>query len=174
MKSADFASGRIEKILISVISAYIIFLLLTYINLKPLLDTIIPLNAPFKCISVLGGFLIVFWVALAYKLCGKGYGIMTALLAISFCLLVSPWFGVINPYWFSAIGFISFLVLGILVEHVNGGVANLACTTINWMGVLISGIVKFHLVDFAILGMIAFLSGYAGDLVATLIIKYVK
>ncbi len=174
MKSADFAFGKIERILFPLISAYIIFMFLAFTNLKSILNTIIPLNAPFKCISVLGGFLIVFWVALPYRLFGKGYGIVTALLAVSFCLLVGPWFGVINPYWFSAVGFISFLTLGILVEYANGGIANLACITINWMGIVLSGIVKFHLVDFAILGVVAFLSGYAGDVLAKSVINKLK
>ncbi len=172
--SGSFVDGTIEKLLITVISAYIIFTLMSYLNLKPILEAIIPLKAPFKNISVLGGFLIVFWVSLAYRSCGRGYGIATALLAISFCLFVSPWYDVIKPYWFSLVGFISFLALGILTEYVNGGVANLVCILINWFFAVFAGIVEFHPIAFAILGVVAFISGYVGDYVAGKAINLIK
>ncbi len=169
--SGSFVTGSVEKLLVSVICAYIVFTLLTYLKLKPVLESLIPLNAPFKNIAVLGGFLIVFWVSLAYRACGKGYGIATALLAVSFCLFVSPWYGVIIPYWFSLAGFASMLALGILTERVNGGVGNLACIAINWFAADVAGITKISLLAVIVLGAVAFASGYAGDYLAKKVIE---
>ncbi len=171
--SGEFVSGQIEKVLVSVICAYIIFTLMTYLKLKPILESIFPFNAPFKNIAVLGGFLIVFWVVLAYRACGKGYGIATAVFAVSFCLFVSPWYGVITPYWFSVVGFISFLVLGVLTEFFNGGVGNLACIAINWAAVALLGIVKLSAVGVVVLGALAFVSGYLGDFAARRAVKVI-
>ncbi len=171
--SGSFVSGSVEKLLVSVICAYVVFTLMTYIDLKPILEALIPLKAPFKNISVLGGFLIVFWVSLAYRSCGKGYGIATALLAVSFCLFVSPWYDVIKPYWFSVAGFLSFLLLGVLTEYVNGGVGNLACILVNWSAAVIAGFIKVNLLAFAVLGFVAFISGYAGDLAAKKVIELI-
>jgi len=171
--SGEFVSGQVEKVLVSVICAYIIFTLMTYLKLKPVLESIFPFKTPFKNIAVLGGFLIVFWVVLAYRACGKGYGIATAVFAVSFCLFVSPWYGVITPYWFSVVGFISFLVLGILTEYVNGGAGNLACIAINWLAVAALGIVKMSLAGVAVMGAIAFISGYIGDLAARKAVKVI-
>jgi hypothetical protein len=165
-------TGSLEKILISVICAYIVFTLLTYLKLKPVLEAVIPLNAPFKNISVLGGFLVVFWVVLAYRVCGRGYGIVTALLSVSFCLFVSPWYGVVDPYWFSVVGFASFLLLGLLTEYINGGAGNLACIALNWIAAIYAGIVKMS-PDMIVLGVVAFVSGYVGDLTARKLIELV-
>jgi len=169
--SGEFVSGQAEKVLISLICAYVIFTLMTYLKLKPLLESIFPFKAPFKNIAVLGGFLIVFWVVLAYRMCGRGYGIATAVFAVSFCLFVSPWYGVITPYWFSVVGFVSFLILGILVEYTNGGFANLACIAVDWAAVELLGIVRLSIEGVIILGVIAFISGYAGDFAARKVVE---
>ncbi len=175
MKYAKSVSGEslgsVERMLITVISAYIVFTLLVYLNLRPFFETVLPLKAPFKNLAVLG-FLTVFWISLPYRFCGRGYGIATALLSVSFCLFVSPWYGVVKPYWFSVVGFFSFLLLGVLTEYVNGGIGNLACISLNWTAALYAGIVKISPEAAVVLGVLAFVSGYAGDIAAKRVVRY--
>jgi len=175
MKYAKSVSGEslgsVERMLITIISAYIVFTLLMYLNMKPFFETILPLRAPFKNLSVLG-FLTVFWISLPYRFCGRGYGIATALLSVSFCLFVSPWYGVVEPYWFSVVGFFSFLLLGMLTEYINGGIGNLVCISLNWAGALYADIVKISPEAAVIFGILAFVSGYAGDFAAKKVVRY--
>ncbi len=167
MRSAESASGEFsswEKLLIFILCSYASFSLLVYVDVKSLVDKI-PATVPFKSLAIFGGFFVVFWVVLSYRLCGKWYGVITALLAVSMCLLVSPWFGVIKPDWFSIFGIISFFALGILTETTNGGFGNLACMLINW-----GAAYAFHVAPVTLFGLItmsiaAFISGLVGDLI---------
>ncbi len=177
MKSVESVSGKIPealKVVISVVLAYISFLITIYVNVKPILDSLIPFNVPFKILPVLGGFWYVLWISLAYRIAGRLYGIITALLIVSFCLISGPWFGIIKVSWFSVVGFISFLVLGILTELFNGGVANVVCTAINWLGYYASLHRYMSPIGIVVLLIVAFLSGLAGDYAGRGIAKLVK
>ncbi len=167
MKSVESVSGRLPeaaKVVIAVVLAYVSFLLTMYINVKPILDSLIPFRVPYKILPVLGGFWYVLWVSLAYRIAGRWYGVVTALLIVSFCLIASTWFGTVNPY-FNVVGFISFLLLGILTERVNGGVANLVCAGVNWLGYYLLFHARIDPIGALILLVVAFFSGLAGDYV---------
>ena len=165
MRSAEGVSGSWEKVLIFLLCSYASFLLLVFVDVKWLVDKI-PLTVPFKSLAVFGGFFVVFWVVLARRLCGKFYGVFTAILAVSMCLLVSPWFGVTKPEWFSVFGLISFLALGVLTEAFNGGVGNLACSLINWAGAFAFHVANVTFEGVIVMSVVAFASGYIGDLIA--------
>lgn len=176
MRSVESVSGRLPeaaKVVISVVLAYASFLLTMYINVKPVLDSVIPFRVPFKIIPVLGGFWYVLWISLAYRLAGRWYGVITALLIVSFCLIASTWFGIPSAP-FSVVGFISFLLLGILTERVNGGVANLVCAGVNWLGYYVLFHAKMDPLGVVVLLVVAFLSGLAGDYVGRGIARIVS
>jgi general stress protein CsbA len=114
-----------------------------------LMNSFLPLRAfleelnmtgPVKGMVLFGGFFFVMWVYLGRKITGKRYaGLATAILLISFCLIMSPWYGVLSPSWFSLYGLFALIVLGICVEFLNGkwdwiggGIGNLFCLLITW------------------------------------------
>ncbi|NPB00517.1 MAG: hypothetical protein GXO10_03990 [Crenarchaeota archaeon] len=176
MKSVEGVSGRLPeaaKVVIAVALAYASFLLTMYINVKPVLDSVIPFRVPFKIIPVLGGFWYVLWISLAYRLAGRWYGVITAILIVSFCLIASTWFGIPSAP-FSVVGFISFLLLGILTEKVNGGVGNLVCAGVNWLGYYVLFHAKMDPLGVLVLLIVAFLSGLAGDYVGRAVAKAIS
>ena len=110
------------------------------------------------------------WVYLGRKVVDKKYaGLITAVFLISFCLLLSPWYGVTTPPWFSIYGFLALFTVGIWIEllfgkwdWLGGGLANLFCLGITWLAF------GSHLQIWAEAGlaplslMVAFISGVAG------------
>ncbi len=176
MRSVVSASGEsrppqpsLTSLLVRVFTALVLgyasYNLLT-LNLKPIFDTYIPLVAPFKSLAIVGGFLYVFWVSLSHRLCGRGFGVVTALAAVSMCLLTAPWYGVTSPYYYSVFGLASFLAMGILTEYLNGGFGNLACLLINWVSAYAYNVAKVSLIGVLALVPVAFASGLAGDYAA--------
>ena len=168
MRSAGSASG--ERFLVFLLCSYASFTMVTYIRLRQILKPI-PLDIPFKGLAILGGFTVVFWVVLAKELCGRWYGVLTSLTSISMCLLVSPWFGVVNPPWFSVIGFLSFLILGLVTETISGALGNLSCLLMNWISSYLLGIARFSFPGLILFSAIAALSGYAGERLARLTVR---
>lgn len=176
MRSAENVSGDFsawEKLLIFIACSYASFTLLIYLNVKSLVDQI-PVTVPFKSLAVFGGFFVIFWVVLSYRLCGKWYGVFTALLTVSMCLLVSPWFGIIRPEWFSVFGLISFTVLGFATEISNGGIGNLLCMLINWGAAYMFHVASITLIGVLIMSAVAFVSGYIGDMLGKKVAKIIS
>ncbi len=170
MQYARSASGDASRALVRVLTMFVLayssYLSISYANLKPLLDRYLPLQLPFKSIAVVGGLMYVVWICLAYRLCGSGFGVATALVTASLCLATSPWFGVLNPWWFSAFGVLSFLVAGILCEKVNGAAANACFALTNWIAAYAYRVAPISL-PHAVLGLaIAIASGALGDALA--------
>ena len=159
MRSAE---GVFGKIIVFLLCSYASFSLLVYLDVKWLVDKI-PLTVPFKSLAVFGGFFVVLWVAIARDICGRGFGTLTAILSASLCLLVSPWFGIVRPEWFSIFGIISFLALGLATDYVNGGVGNLSCMLVNWIGAYAFHVAKVTVEGVVLMGVVAFLSGLLGD-----------
>ena len=99
--------------------------------------------------TLFGGFIFVLWVTLAHLTtgCKRLSGISTAILIPAFCMLVSPWYGVVDPPWFGIYGVIAFLIMGLIIEisckpklsfvrlGIGGGVANLLCLTVTWLAI---------------------------------------
>jgi len=181
MKSVESVSGRIPeplKVVLCIVFAYLSFLLTMYIDVKPILDAVFPFKVPFKILPVLGGFWYVFWISLAYRIAGRWYGLITAVMIVSFCLIASPWFGIVKVSWFSVVGLISFIALGILTELVNGGVANVVCVGINWLGYYIAIHRYISPIGCVVMLVLAFLSGLAGDYagrgISKVVIRFLK
>ncbi len=163
--------GVFGKVLVFLLCSYISFSLLVYLNVKWLVDKI-PLTVPFKSLAVFGGIFVVLWVAIAREICGKGFGILTAISSVSLCLLVSPWFGIVRPEWFSVFGILSFFFLGLGTDYLNGGVGNLSCMLVNWIGVYVLHVAKITLMGVVFMGIVAFLSGLLGDEMAKKIVSF--
>jgi len=170
MRSAQNASGdslrALGKLLTALVLAYASYLLMTGLRVKELLEVALPVALPFKSLAVFGGFMYILWIVLAYRLCGSGFGIATALIASSLCLASSPWFGVASPWWFSVYGVVSFLAAGILCERAHGALANAVFGLINWVAAFVH-----HVAQLTALGLltglaIAALSGALGDFIA--------
>ena len=126
----------------------------------------IAVDVPFKGMALLGGFIFIFWIALSYRIAGKGYGVITAVLIASLCLLTGPWFGIASPEWYGVYGLASFLAMGILTERINGGVGNAACLSINWVALGVHhGIWPSPLMGVTFL-MASLASGFIGDWLA--------
>jgi hypothetical protein len=151
-----------------------------YLPLKSFLDRL-DMTGPTKGMALFGGFFFVMWVYLGRKLIDKKYaGLATAILLISFCLLLSPWYGVTSPYWFSLYGLLALLALGVLVElfygkrdWLGGGLGNLSCLGITWLAF------GFHRqiwaeANQALLPLLAaFISGVMGVLLARVVVRLI-
>ena len=152
-----------------------------YLPLKSLLDGI-DMTGPVKGMALFGGFFFVMWVYLGRKIIGKKYaGLTTAILLISFCLFLAPWYGIASPSWFSLYGLLALLAVGAWVEllfgkwdWVGGGLGNLFCLGITWFAF------GFHRqiwaeakqAPFSLLA--AFISGVAGVLLGRGIVKLIS
>ena len=124
-----------------------------------------------------GGIIFVLWICLAYWITKKKYsGIITSVLIACICLLMHPWYGVVDPSWFSIYGIIGLLCMGIIVELMEarslgwsifgGGLGNLSCLVITWLAIgFHTGIwIALEALPFFILGAVA--SGGIGALIA--------
>ncbi len=127
-------------------------------------------GVPFAAWSILSGFTNVFWVGLAHKLLGKGYGILTATIASALILLQGSWFGITYPPWYGAYGVLSYLVLGVLTEFINGGVGNLGCVIVNWVALGITYGVWPSLWIVAI-APTTYFTGWLGDYLSKLLVR---
>jgi hypothetical protein len=112
----------------------------SYLPLKSILEHI-DMTGPTKGMALFGGFFFVMWVYLGRKVVDRKYaGIATAVLLVSFCLFLSPWYGVTSPSWFSLYGLLALSALGILVElfyekrdWLGGGLGSISCLGITWL-----------------------------------------
>lgn len=177
MKNSYFSFNEWLLILIFALCGALMNL---YLPLKSFLDRL-DMTGPTKGMALFGGFFFVMWVYLGRKLIDKKYaGLAIAIILISFCLLLSPWYGVTAPYWFSIYGVLALLALGILVElfyekcdWVGGGLGNLFCLVITWLAF------GFHRQMWAEANqaplplVAAFISGVAGVLLARVVAKLI-
>ncbi len=156
-------------------------LLNTYLPIKTFTEYL-GIPGPAAGMALLGGFIFVFWVALAHAIIKKKYaGVVTSLLIASFCLLIAPWYGVVSPIWFGVYGVIALLSLGIFVEltasksgfkgAIGGGLGNLACLGITWIAIGVHAGVWVPSKFAPILMLAAFVSGTIGALIAYWITK---
>ena len=67
---------------------------------------------------IFGGFVFTFWITLAYLLlqCRSFTGVSVAVLIPAFCMIFSPWYGVVDPPWFGLYGIAAFFVAGLVLE----------------------------------------------------------
>jgi len=166
---ADVVSGELKKLGLAFCSALCSFL----INIYPIRSILNALGfkVPFLGLALFGGFVFVFWISISYRMLGKNYGVITALLIVSLCLLVSPWYGITNPEWFGVYGLISFFLMGFLTERLNGGFGNSVCLLINWLALGYHHNIWVQ-ADLGIaLIAISFISGFVGNKLALVIVK---
>jgi len=150
----------------------------SYIPLKSFLDGL-DMTGPTKGIALFGGFFFVMWVYLGRKVIDKRYaGLTTAIFLISFCLFLSPWYGVTSPSWFSLYGLLALFALGIWVEllygkwdWVGGGLGNLFCLGITWLAFGLHRHIWADAKQAPLPLLAAFISGVAGVLLARIIAK---
>lgn len=101
---------------------------------------------PAAGMALFGGVIFVLWISLAGQVTKKRYsGIITSVFIASFCLLVRPWYGVIEPAYFSIYGIVGLLSMGTIVELtglrsswlgiLGGGLGNLSCLIITWLAI---------------------------------------
>lgn len=156
-------------------------LLNTYLPIKTFTEYL-GITGPAAGMALLGGFIFVFWVALAHAIIKKKYaGVVTSLLIASFCLLIAPWYGVVSPIWFGVYGIIALLSMGIFVEltasksgfkgAIGGGLGNLASLGITWIAIGVHAGVWVPSKFAPILMLSAFISGCVGSLIAYWIAK---
>ena len=117
----------------------------SYLPIKTIIEHL-GIPGPATGMALFGGVIFVFWVSLAHQVTKKKYsGIITAVFIASFCLFIRPWYGVVEPAWFSIYGIAGLLCLGIVIELTGhrsswlaipgGGLANLACLVITWLAI---------------------------------------
>ena len=137
---------------------------------------------------IFGGFVFTFWITLAYLLlqCRSFTGVSVAVLIPAFCMIFSPWYGVVDPPWFGLYGIAAFFVAGLVLEltyrwrrnyralALGGGFSNLCCLILTWIAIGNHTSIWPPL-EFAGFGlMLAFLSGGVGATIAILVIKKVR
>ena len=170
MKSSYFSFNEWLLILIFSLCGALMNL---YLPLKNFLDGL-DMPGPNKGMALFGGFFFVIWIYLARKIIDKKYtGLTTAILIISFCLILSPWYGITSPSWFSLYGLIALFTLGIWVEFlygkwdwVGGGLGNLFCLGITWLAFGFHIDVWPQAKHAPLLLLVAFISGALGVLLA--------
>ena len=117
----------------------------SYLPIKSIMGQL-GIPGPAAGMALFGGVIFVFWVSLAHQITGRKYsGIITAVLIASICLLIHPWYGVVEPAWFSIHGIAGLLCLGVITELtgsrsswlaiLGGGVGNLACLVVTWLAI---------------------------------------
>jgi len=166
-------------------------LILLFALASAMLNTYLPIKTfsqwlgipgPAAGMAFLGGFIFVFWVALAHAMIKRRYaGIITALFIAAFCLLIHPWYEIVSPPWFGIYGVIALLLMGLFVELIGskskfrvatgGGLGNLACLGITWLAIGIHVGVWIPSKWAPVLMLAAFVSGGVGSLIACWIAK---
>jgi len=117
----------------------------SYLPIKSIMGQV-GIPGPAAGMALFGGVIFVFWVSLAHQITGRKYsGIITAVLIASICLLIHPWYGVVEPAWFSIYGIAGLLCLGVITELtgsksswlaiLGGGLGNLACLVVTWLAI---------------------------------------
>ena len=160
----------------------------TYLSIKAFTQWL-GVPGPAAGMAFLGGFIFVFWVALAYVIIKKRYaGIVTSLLIASFCIIITPWYGIVSPIWFGIYAIVALLSMGSIVELMasasksksksksksrvggvtvtGGGLGNVACLAITWIAIGVHAGVWIPSKWAPILILGAFVSGCAGSLMA--------
>ncbi len=164
------------ELLMMALLAFVSALLNTYLPIKSF-TVYLGIPGPAAGMALLGGFIFVFWVALARGIIKKMYAaVVTSLLIASFCLLIAPWYGILSPRWFSVYGVIALLSMGIFVELtgaasklkgiIGGGMGNLVCLGITWIAIGVYAGVWVPPKWAPILILAAFVSGSIGALIA--------
>ena len=164
------------ELLTMVLFAFASALLNTYLPIKSF-TAYLGIPGPAAGMALLGGFIFVFWVALAHAIIKRKYAaIVTSLLIASFCLLIAPWYGILSPQWFSIYGVIALLSMGMFVELtgvasklkgvIGGGLGNLSCLGITWIAIGVYAGVWVPSKYAPILMLAAFVSGSIGALIA--------
>ena len=117
----------------------------TYLPIKGVMEYF-DIPGPAAGMALFGGIIFVLWICLAHQITKKKYaGIITAVFIASVCLLLRPWYGVVEPSWFSIYGIIGLLCVGVIVELMEarssrwsifgGGLGNLSCLVITWLAI---------------------------------------
>ena len=164
------------ELLMMALFAFVSSLLNTYLPIKSF-TAYLGIPGPAAGMALLGGFIFVFWVAMAHTIIKKKYAaVVTSLLIASFCLLIAPWYGILSPPWFSIYGVIALLSMGVVVELtgdasklkgvIGGGMGNLSCLGITWMAIGVYAGVWVPSKYAPILVLAAFVSGSIGALIA--------
>ena len=156
----------------------------TYLPIKSITEHF-TIPGPAAGMALFGGIIFVLWICIAYRIIRKKYaGIITSVLIACVCLFVRPWYGVVDPYWFSVYGVIGLLFMGVVVELVEtrssnwgifgGGLGNLSCLVVTWLAIgFHTGVwIALEASPFLILGAVA--SGSIGALIGHWAIQMIK
>ncbi len=155
----------------------------TYLPIKSI-TAFLGIPGPAAGMAFLGGFIFVFWVALAHDVIRKRYaGIITSMLIAAFCMLIYPWYGVVSPPWFGIYGVIALVLMGIIVEAaastseskyrgvIGGGTGNAVCLGITWFAIGVHTGIWIPPKWAPVLIASAFGSGCVGSLIAYQVTK---
>lgn len=101
---------------------------------------------PAAGMALFGGVIFVLWIGLACRITRKKYsGIITSVFIASICLLIQPWYGVVEPAWFSIYAIVALVCMGVIIELtesrsswlaiLGGGLGNLSCLVVTWLAI---------------------------------------
>lgn len=169
---------------IVVLASFASALLNTYAPVKPLADYI-NIPGPATGMALLIGILFVFWFSLAKQLTMKSpVATVTSIVTASICIMISPWFGILSPPWFSIYGMISLAALGLAIEKTSkssvwismlgGAAGSLICLFITWIAFGIHIGVWVSLKSALSLSLICIFSGAAGIFLSVNIADFLK
>lgn len=146
---------------------------------------ILGIPGPAGGIAVFGGFIFTFWIVAAYLIagCQRLSCLSTAILIPSFCMLFSPWYGVVDPPWFGIYGILAFTVAGAVVEWMyrcegglkslalGGGLSNMLCYLVTLIAIGAHTDLWPPQAFIPLNTSLSFTSGLIGSLLAYLLIK---
>ena len=117
----------------------------SYLPIKSITEHI-GIPGPAAGMALFGGVIFVLWIGLACRITRKKYsGIITSVFIASICLFIHPWYGVVEPAWFSIYAVAALLCMGVIIELtesrsswlaiLGGGLGNLSCLVITWLAI---------------------------------------
>ena len=152
------------------------------------INTIIPMRTVLNNMGIrgpaggmvfFGGFIFILWISLAPLITKKSFSaVATSVLIPAFCLLISPWYGIVNPPWFGIYGIITFLIVGVIINvfsrlkrgslgfSFGGGLANFVCVITTWTVIGLHTNVWPLKENLPVYLIMAFVSGALGSLIA--------
>jgi len=172
MMSAKDVRGEVYRF-VGVFLLATISLTLSYFspfgNLSELLNI---RTIPCLGLGILSGVFYIFWIALAREIYGKGWGFVVSVLIVSFLLLAGPWYGVVEPQYFGVFGFLSFALMGIATDFINGGVGSIICLLVNWIAFgYFKGFFPKPILLAVLTLIVTFISGFSFDMLAKIVKK---
>lgn len=174
--------STLERVLGPILLGIISYLLCVFVPTRSIAHAL-GLFTPASGTALFGGVTMVLWIVLSELLYGYGASIITSLILIGLLLLTSPWYGIVDPYWFSFVGLLSVVAMGVIIclgvrlnnTLVASIVALASMHLITWISMILVDIIDVNALytTIPLLTLIACISGLLGGVLAEAIFDFI-